>query len=106
MAHTVAFVPLQRQIRVEPGVSVLDAARAAGVPLGAACDGDGICGACDVRVLSGEVPRESPLERRTKAANGVPPDHRLACLLPVRGPLRVTTRYWGPLPGEGPAATR
>lgn len=105
MAHRVDFVPLRRAIEVAGG-TVLDAARAAGVPLGAACDGDGICGACGVRVLAGAVPLESPLERRTKAANGVPAPLRLACLLPVRGPMRVTAAYWGPLPGEGPTPTR
>ena len=94
MSHTVSFPPLHRSIDVAPGTTVLQAARAAGVPLGAACDGDGICGACAVRVLDGPTGRPGPLERQTKAANGVAADLRLACLVPVRGDLRVTTTYW------------
>jgi 2Fe-2S ferredoxin len=94
MPCTVSFHPLQRAIDVAPGTTVLQAARAAGVPLGAACDGDGICGACAVRVLDGRAGREGALERRTKLANGVAADLRLACLIPARGDLRVTTAYW------------
>lgn len=91
----IRFVPWNRTIQAQVGWTVLDAARAAGVPLGAACDGDGICGACAVRVVSGEASKEGPLERRTKAANGVRGALRLACLLPTRRALTVTTDYWG-----------
>lgn len=92
----ITFAPWGRVVAAEPGWTVLAAARAAGLPLGAACDGDGICGACAVRVLSGTAPPEGALERRTKAANDVPASHRLACLLTTRRPLTVTTDYWNP----------
>ena len=91
---TVRFAPLGLQVDVEPGTNLLQAARAAGAPLAASCDGDGICAKCGVRVLDGAAGREGPLERRSKAANAVPDELRLACLVPVRGDLTVTTRYW------------
>ena len=91
----IRFTPWDRTIEAEPGWTVLDAARAARVPLGAACDGDGICGACAVRVVAGLPTAEGPLERRTKQANGVRPGLRLACLLATRRPLTLTTDYWG-----------
>jgi 2Fe-2S ferredoxin len=94
MTCIVRFEPLGKQVAVPAGTSVLSAARLAGVPLGASCDGDGVCAACGVKVLAGDPTREGPLERRSKAANGTDPTLRLACLLPVRGPLTVTTTYW------------
>ncbi len=91
----IRFVPWDRTVEAEPGWTVLEAARAAQVPLGAACDGDGICGACAVQVLVGAPTKEGSLERRTKHANGVRPTLRLACLMTTRKPLTVTTDYWG-----------
>jgi ferredoxin len=54
-------------LRVEPGESILDAIRDAGVTVRASCE-MGTCGACEVRVLAG-VPDHcdavlSPQERR------------------------------------------
>lgn len=47
--------PLNRVIRAEPGVNLLDALRAAQVPMSYSCL-SGRCGICRCRVLSGEVP--------------------------------------------------
>ena len=46
--------PLNRVIRAEPGVNLLDALRAAQVPMSYSCL-SGRCGICRCRVLSGEV---------------------------------------------------
>lgn len=91
---TVRFHPLDLEVEVPPGTNLLVAARRAGAPLAASCDGDGICARCGVRVLSGAVGREGSLERQSKEANGVSAALRLACLVPVRADLVVTTPYW------------
>ena len=46
--------PLNRVIRAEPGVNLLDALRAAQVPMSYSCL-SGRCGICRCLVLSGEV---------------------------------------------------
>ncbi len=94
MRATIRFEPMGLVAEVPAGTSVLTAARSVEAPLGAACDGDGICGRCGVRVLSGRVPKESRMEQRSKAANRVDPTLRLACLIPARGDMVVTTDYW------------
>jgi len=53
-----------------------------------------VCAKCGVRILSGRVAREAPVERRAKARNRVAPDLRLACALRVQGNLELTADYW------------
>jgi ferredoxin-NAD(P)+ reductase (naphthalene dioxygenase ferredoxin-specific) len=50
----VLIQPLQRTIRVEPGVNLLDALRGAQVPVSYSCMA-GRCGTCRCRVVDGEV---------------------------------------------------
>jgi len=58
-----------RTIAVAPGVSVLDALLEAGVALDHSCR-EGICGACETRVLAGEVDhRDSILTAQERCAN-------------------------------------
>ncbi len=53
-SFTIRFARLGREIVCPPGVSVLAAARSAGVRLPAAC-GKGVCGTCKSRLVSGTV---------------------------------------------------
>lgn len=57
----VTFQPSGRQITVEAGTSLLDASTQAGVGIEAPCGGEGSCGDCRVRLLTGgleQVTRE------------------------------------------------
>jgi len=53
----VIFEPVGGSAEVDPGVSVLEAARRAGVSIRNDCGGRGACGRCIVRLQSGEVHR-------------------------------------------------
>ncbi len=55
----VRFLPDERETTVPHGATLLEAARQAGVYVGAICSGDGICGKCRVVVREGEVEGES-----------------------------------------------
>jgi vanillate O-demethylase ferredoxin subunit len=59
----------KRQLLVHPDQTILDAVRAAGISVQASCE-QGICGACETRVLAG-VPehRDMILSPEEKAAN-------------------------------------
>ena len=52
---TVTFQPAGIPIDVQPGTVLLEAARTAGVDIQSPCGGEGTCGKCIVRILSGEV---------------------------------------------------
>lgn len=53
-AAKIAFTMSGKEIEAKPGQTILQAARANGVRIGAACEG-GICGTCRVMKVSGEV---------------------------------------------------
>jgi uncharacterized 2Fe-2S/4Fe-4S cluster protein (DUF4445 family) len=57
--YRIQFLPNDRQAVVPQGKTLLDAARAADVYVGAICSGEGSCGKCRVIVSSGEVEGES-----------------------------------------------
>ena len=70
-------------VSIEPGMSVLEASRAAGVPHASVCGGRGRCSTCRVRVGHGaeHVPAPAPDEARVLARIGASEDVRLACRL-------------------------
>ncbi len=80
----VDFEPLGRRARVASGVTLLEAARQAGVGLNALCGGTGACGTCRVRVVAGEVSPPTEAERES-VTEGL----RLACQVRVWGDVRV-----------------
>lgn len=55
----VTFQPSGAQAEVPPGTELLEAARRAGVEIQAPCGGEGTCGKCIVRILSGDVDSNS-----------------------------------------------
>ncbi|MFQ5512854.1 MAG: 2Fe-2S iron-sulfur cluster-binding protein [Myxococcota bacterium] len=92
---TIRFEPRGTAIEVPQGTRLIDAIRAAGLPIARACGDDLICALCGVHVLEGRVTRESRSERRSKERNRIPPELRLACALRVHDDLVVTASYWG-----------
>lgn len=92
---TLACVPLGRRVEAAAGEDLLRALRRAGVPVGSACDGDGICGKCGLRVLSGDLSPPGPLELRTIERNGLGEGVRLACQArALSGVVTLTAPYW------------
>jgi ferredoxin len=102
MQHTVSFVArvggesTTRRVRVDDGTTLLEAARAAGLPIASACSGVALCARCGLEILAGggalEPERED--ERRSKRRNRVPPEQRLACRAGVHGDVTATASYW------------
>jgi uncharacterized 2Fe-2S/4Fe-4S cluster protein (DUF4445 family) len=87
MTHTVTFEPWGSVVEVEPGSTLLDAARTAGVPMGAVCGGRGTCGKCRVRILEGSPAAAAPAEAAVLPPGAAERGERLACRTVVTGPL-------------------
>jgi adenylate cyclase len=70
-------------VSIEPGMSVLEASRAVGVPHASVCGGRGRCSTCRVRLGDGAdyLPPPAPDEARVLARIGAPDGVRLACQL-------------------------
>ena len=98
----VTFHPSGRTVRIPPGTLLSDATRAAGLPLAAACDDEGVCGHCRLTVSEGAEHLDPPAEHEARRLDeiGAGPNERLACQAKVRGAVTVAAGYWGYHPKE------
>jgi len=104
-SSTVRFKPSGRKVRAAAGVSLLDAAAAAGVEIEAPCGGQGRCGRCKVKLRSGDAERRpTPFLRAEEIADGV----ALACQTYVSGDVEVVVhkRALGKVRPTGHAAAK
>ena len=85
----VDFEPIGKRIAVAPGVTVLEAARQAGLPLASACGGVGRCGQCRVSILSGSVSAPTAEEGIALTEADMQNGARLACQTRVQSFLKV-----------------
>ena len=87
-----------------PPATLLDAVRAAGLPLGQSCRGEGVCRSCAIDVEAGAAALLplSPIEQRFRFT----PERRLACqaVIPA-GAVRLRLHHpaWGRQPAVPPA---
>src|SRR4030042_4205789 len=51
--YKVTFLPDHKEIEVDEGISLLEAAERAGVYINSICGGEGLCGECRLQVVSG-----------------------------------------------------
>jgi adenylate cyclase len=95
--------PGGREVRINPGMTVLEASQMAGIPHASVCGGRGRCSTCRVRVSRGieTLPPPSPQELSVLRRVGAPPNVRLACQTRPRAEIAVA-----PLlpPAAGPRA--
>ncbi len=82
-ARVTISYPGGRDTAVEPGVSVLEASRLAGIAHASVCGGRGRCSTCRVRIADGlsDLPAASGDELKVLARVGAPESVRLACQL-------------------------
>jgi len=85
----VILQPIGRRITVPSGLSVLDAARLAGVELVAICGGEGICGTCRVRVTEGSVSPLNLNEEGELSDEDIKKGFRLACQAQILSNVRI-----------------
>ncbi|MBU2611027.1 MAG: 2Fe-2S iron-sulfur cluster binding domain-containing protein, partial [Chloroflexi bacterium] len=81
--------PIGRRIQVPAGTNLLDAARLAGVELVAICGGEGTCGTCRVRPVSGLLSPRTLTEEAELSDEELAAGYRLACQAEVLSDVRV-----------------
>jgi adenylate cyclase len=95
--------PGGREVRITPGMTILEASQMAGIPHAAVCGGRGRCSTCRVRISRGldQLLPPSAAEAAVLRRVGAPPNVRLACQTRPRSDLAVA-----PLlpPAAGPRA--
>ena len=85
----VDFEPIGRRALCEPGLTILEIARRAGVQLAAVCGGVGTCGQCKVQIREGEVSALSGTEIEVLSASEIENGYRLACQAVALSSLKI-----------------
>ncbi|MBW1837470.1 MAG: DUF4445 domain-containing protein [Deltaproteobacteria bacterium] len=93
----VIFKPLDKEVKVARGTSILKAAQEAGLRLESDCGGTGRCGKCKVKVHKGVTPM-GPRERDLLTPQEVKDKVRLACQALITAP--TTVALMTPAPGK------
>jgi uncharacterized 2Fe-2S/4Fe-4S cluster protein (DUF4445 family) len=84
----VTFLPDQKDVEVDEGVTLFEAAEQAGVYLNSLCGGEGVCGKCRVQVTTGKAKADKhsiAFFSKEEIQNG----YVLACQTPVKDDLEV-----------------
>jgi uncharacterized 2Fe-2S/4Fe-4S cluster protein (DUF4445 family) len=72
--------PSGRRLNLTAGANLLHAAREAGLSVNAVCGGNGTCGSCKVKLISGEFSDITPKENIMQQKGSLSKDERLACM--------------------------
>ena len=92
------FLPIHRRLSSDTPRKLLGLIVSAGLPIGRACEGEGICGACRVVVYQNGLDAASPLEAATLLRINARPDERLACCARLIEDTSIGCAAWGVLP--------
>lgn len=89
-------MPSGLEVAAPPGITLLDATIAAGLPIARSCGAEGVCAKCALRVVEGgeHLSPEASDETRIKDHNRIDAELRLACRAEIRGDVTVTASYW------------
>ncbi len=85
-SHTIVFESDGVQVDVPTGTTLTEAAQLAGLPIQHPCGGQGRCGRCAVKVVSGDFRQRSSLRLSSK---DLEEGYALACQSIIEGDLRV-----------------
>src|SRR5207247_10869522 len=88
-AAALTLLPAGRTLQVDPGVTILASAQAAGVDIEATCGGRGRCTSCRVKFVSGLVPPPSIMDEVQLGDALVREGYRLSCQCRVADTITV-----------------
>ncbi|MBI2438002.1 MAG: DUF4445 domain-containing protein [Lentisphaerae bacterium] len=88
LEYKITFEPTGRQVYALPGTILLEAAAQAGLILQTPCGGQGKCGKCRVKIISGACPPSANC-RTAMSVPEVEQGYRLACQARIQGELVV-----------------
>ncbi|MFC1924714.1 ASKHA domain-containing protein [Chloroflexota bacterium] len=89
MNYQIDFEPMGRRVPCQYGSNVFEVARDAGVELSSFCGGEGTCGKCRIRILSGRVSPLTDQEKEHLSQEDIDHGYRLACLTKAQESLKV-----------------
>ncbi len=87
--YQIDFEPIGRRTKALEDETLLSAAQKAGVSLAAVCGGVGVCGACKVRLVSGQLSPPNPAEKAVFSEPDLADGWRLACQAWPRSDVKI-----------------
>ena len=93
-AMRVLFQPQNISVEIMPGMTLLEAAHQANLPVGNSCGAEGTCGRCGLRIVSGRLPPPTPRENHVAQANRLDTGLRLSCMVQPMEDVEITADYW------------
>lgn len=87
--YSVDFQPIGKRIKGNPEKSLLSLAQEAGISICAVCGGTGICGACKVRCVTGQLTDVQAAERDVFSETELEAGWRLACMAHPQGDVKI-----------------
>jgi uncharacterized 2Fe-2S/4Fe-4S cluster protein (DUF4445 family) len=87
--YRIEFEPIGKRVLGGKGETLLSSSRRSGVGINSVCGGKGLCKACRVRVLSGEVSSPEDVEREVFSPRELDEGWRLACRVLPLGDVKV-----------------
>lgn len=86
--HKLFFLPDQKEMEVEHGTTIMEAAQEAGIYINSLCGGEGVCGKCRVQVTEGNI-RADKNSISFLSKEEVMEGYVLACQAKVYGDMEV-----------------
>ncbi|AEV67486.1 ASKHA domain-containing protein [Acetivibrio clariflavus] len=77
------------EINAQQGQNLLELLRKADIDISTPCNGNGTCGKCKVRILSGHLPNPSQNEIKVLGFNAIESGYRLSCCYAVRSDVEI-----------------
>ena len=87
--NSVDFQPIGKRIKGNPERSLLRLAQEAGISISAVCGGSGICGACKVRCVTGQLTDVQVAEHDVFSEAELAAGWRLACMAHPQGDVTI-----------------
>ena len=85
------FEPIGKRVEMEAGVTILDAAREAGIEIVSVCNGAGTCGQCQVQIKNLPLDPPTLIDQEFFSEDQLASGWRLACQSVINRTLKVFT---------------
>lgn len=97
--YKVLFKPEGKEININEGETILEAANRAGIYINSECGGEGICGRCKVQILEGEF-EKTPSSMTFFTSDEIQQGYVLACQTKIHSNLVISVPLQAALEGD------
>jgi 2Fe-2S ferredoxin len=97
MTAKISFVKTSLQsFDVSVGSNLMESLLDHDLPVASSCHGEGVCGKCKIKIVSGAKNLSEPneIENFLVTQNNLKPDERISCQTQILGDVTIDAGYW------------